>query len=96
MSNPVHHQSALYEALGEALEDAETPAFMSAEKEAVALVVMAQRVVALLEAGECPVVKLMALSQQALRCSAIALTQDASRPAAPWVSSDLLTRALPS
>ncbi len=75
MNTAQHHQSKLYEALGYAIEDREAPAFMTPTKEAIALAVMARQVVELLTSGTCPLTKLMALSQQALRCAALACAQ---------------------
>ncbi len=80
MSTTHRHQSKLYEALGDAIEDRETPAFMTPTKEALALAVMARQVIELLTTGACPLVKLMALSQQALRCAAIAAAQGGEAP----------------
>lgn len=93
MMTAPHHQSKLYEALGDAIEDAETPGLMTPTKEAVALAVIARQVVALLSQGECPVVKLMVLSQQALRCAAVACAQG---DVGAQVASDIIARALPS
>ena len=93
MMTAPHHQSKLYEALGDAIEDTETPGFMTPTKEAIALAMVARQVIELLLHGECPVVKLMALSQQALRCAAVACAQG---DVGAQVASDIIARALPS
>lgn len=71
------HQRNLHDALLDAITDDEAPPFMTAEKEAAALLIFCGQVTELLTVqGICPLPKLMALCQQALRCAAVAVAQD--------------------
>jgi hypothetical protein len=93
MSSPKTHERNLYAALGCALEAPEIPAHMSVEKEAAALFALCAYVVTQSRTGDIPVVKLMVLAQQALRCAALAYTQQDERDA---VVSHLLSKTVPS
>ncbi len=72
-------QDGLYEALGEAIVAHDAPPFMTAEKEALALASLCSTVAAELKAGECRIVRLMALSQQAMRAATMGLAQAQER-----------------
>lgn len=75
MTPEIKHQALLIEALIDATHDVDSPLFMSPEKEAAALILLMRQVEARVTEGECTVVKLMALCQQALRCAAVACAQ---------------------
>jgi hypothetical protein len=87
------HQSKLYSELGEAIGAPDTPDFMTAEREALALISLCRQVSDMLQSGVCPLIKLMVLSQQALRCAAVACAQDDKRNA---MVNDLIKRTMPS
>ncbi len=82
MSQTKSHERKLHAALGDAIEAAGAPEFMTPEKEALALMLQCQRVDNELRDGYCPVVRLMALAQQAVRCAAVAIEQSELRDAA--------------
>lgn len=72
-------QNDLYAALGEAIEAHDAPPFMTAEKEALALVSLCAKAADDLKAGECRIVRLMALSQQAMRAAVMGMVQAQER-----------------
>jgi len=82
MSQIKTYERQLHAALGDAIAAPETPEFMPPEKEALALMTQCQRVDGELRSGYCPVVRLMALAQQAMRCAAVAIEQSELRDAA--------------
>ncbi len=81
MSQTKTYERQLHAALGDAIAAPEAPEFMSPEKEALALMLQCQRVDNELRDGYCPVVRLMALAQQAIRCAAVAIEQSELRDA---------------
>jgi hypothetical protein len=87
------HERNLHAALGEAMAAPDAPPFMSIENEAEALLLLCAYFICEARTGNIPVVKLMALSQQALRCAALAYTQQDERDA---VVSHLLSKTVPS
>lgn len=93
MSSPEHHQTILYAAIGDAIASDDAPQFMTPDKEAMALIAQMRLVDAALRDGFCPLVKLMALSQQALRCAACGYAQGEARDA---VVDGLLAKTRPS
>jgi hypothetical protein len=87
------HQRTLILALTDATQAPEMPEFMTPEKEAAALLRQMAKVESALRDGFCPIVVLMALCQQALRCAAVGYAQGEDRDA---VISDLIKRTMPS
>jgi hypothetical protein len=88
----LRHQSNLHAALGDAIAAPDAPEFMSIDKEAAALLVLCSYFICNARAGAIPVVKLMALSQQAIRCAALAYSQEGERN---HVVDHLLSKAVP-
>lgn len=93
MPRPEDHQANLVAALIDATTSDVAPPFMTPDKEAIALVQIMRTVEAALRSGYCPLIKLMALSQQAIRCGAMGLTQDDERDSLVNV---LLSKTVPS
>ncbi len=89
--SPHHHQRNLILALTDATQAPDTPEFRSANFEAVALLRQMKRVEAALMGGFCPLVTMMALCQQALRCAAVGYAQGEERDA---TIDDLLSRTV--
>jgi hypothetical protein len=75
MPRPEDHQSNLIAALIDATAAHDAPPFMTPDKEAIALLQLMRTVEELLRDGYCPLVKLMALGQQAIRCGAMGCVQ---------------------
>lgn len=71
----------------------DAPPFMCANKEALGLLMLMRQVESLLRAGHCPLVKLMALSQQSLRCGAVGCAQEDSASA---TVESLLAKTVPN
>lgn len=92
MSTPDRHQTALLAALGDATTSPESPPFMTAEKEAMALIAQMRKVEASLRSGFCSLVSMMALAQQALRCAACGYAQGEARDA---VVDGLIAKTVP-
>ena len=94
MSNTAKtHERNLYAALGDALNEPETPAHSSVEVEAGALFELCAYIVTHAGGGNIPVIKLMCLSQQALRCAAMAYAQQDKLDA---VVAHLMSKTVPS
>lgn len=79
MSHTKSHQQKLHIALGEAIASPGAPEFMTAELEAMALDRLCRDISEQLRGGYCLVPRLMVLCQQALRCAAVAYTQNDER-----------------
>ena len=78
MMDPHLYQAKLLAAMIDATTSIDAPPFMCADKEALSLLMLMRQVASLLRTGHCPLVKLMALSQQALRCGAVGCAQEDS------------------
>jgi hypothetical protein len=91
MSNPKAHERTLILALTDATLSPEIPAHRSADLEAAALLRQMRKVEVALISGYCPIVTMMALCQQALRCAAVGYAQGEARDA---VVDDLITRTV--
>lgn len=83
-------QERLYSALGDAIKAG--PEWMAHDRESAALAIACRQMVELIDSGNIPVVKMMALCQQALRCAACGMSQsiDIDR-----VIEDLLKKTVP-
>lgn len=65
----------MLDALNEVSEGPDSPPFMNADLEALALLKQMRRVEGLLREGYCPLPALMALAQQAIRAAAVGCAQ---------------------
>lgn len=94
MPRPEDHQANLIAALIDATTALDAPPFMTADREAIALLQLMRTVEELLREGYCPLVKIMALSQQAIRCGAMGCVQgDMGAEAADALIARTVTRA---
>lgn len=92
MMTPEAHQANLIAALIDVATGSEAQPFMTANKEAMALITQSRRVEGLLREGHCPLAALMALAQQAIRAAAMACVQSDQRE---HTVTDLIARTVP-
>lgn len=101
-STMIHHpwmrtkesiQRDLHAALGEVISGPDAVEFMTAQKEALALIYLSDQVASELRAGRCTVSRMMCLCQQALRAATMGMAQSQD---SEHMVNELIKRTMPS